>query len=99
MTNPVPHLDLTDDNRAVILRVTADTWATRCSELRLKPGSAARRAQLEAFLQGALAVLTSTRVMNRDSAQHVALAVAVGRGEDVLQAWGKAPEAAEPGPG
>lgn len=92
LASPTPapasdYLALTNDNRTIILRTTAETWAARCKGLGLRPGTQKRQHQLEAFLQGALAVLTCTRVMNHDAAGRVAFMVAIGRGEEEIARW------------
>ena len=81
-------LDLTPENRGIILRAAAQTWERRAAEFALKPGTKGRAAQLEAFLQGVLAVATAGRLMTHDEAQHVAFMVAIGRAEEAVAHWG-----------
>ncbi len=83
----IPFLTLNAENRRIILRQTAEVWTTRCSNLGLKRGTKGRKRELEAYLQGALAVLTATRVINLDHAAMVAVYVSAGRGESVIEQW------------
>lgn len=59
-------------------------WHARCKSLAIRPGTQGRQRQLEAFLQGALAALTSTGHMTHERANMIAFLVAVGRGEEFL---------------
>lgn len=60
------------------------SWAARCSNLNLRPGTKGRERELAAFLQGALAVATATGAMTMERASMIAFLVAVGRGEEFL---------------
>jgi hypothetical protein len=82
-----PFLSLTPENRGVILRAAADTWTTRCSELGLKAGTKGRQRELEAYLQGVLAVATAARLVDHGEASRVAFIVAIGRAEEVVARW------------
>lgn len=83
------YLTLNDENRDIILRGTAAAWQQRCKTLNLKLGTKGRQRELEAFLQGALAVLTATRVISHDTADIWCLFVYTGRGEAVIENWAK----------
>jgi len=82
-----PFLSLTSDNRIVILRDAANAWSRRCQSLALRKGTKMRANQLEAFLQGALAVLTSTRILSQDDAHRVGFLVMVDRAEELIERW------------
>lgn len=83
------YLTLSNENRDIILRATAETWQLRCKTLNLKLGTKGRQRELEAFLQGALAVLIATRVINLDTVNVCHLFVCTGRGESVIEMWAK----------
>lgn len=70
----------------------AEAWHNRCQALGLKPGTKGRQRELEAFLQGALAVATATGNMTMQRAHMLGFLVSVGRGEEIL----KLPEEAQP---
>ena len=80
-------LSLNHQNRATILRAAAETWAKRCASLGLKPGTKGRQRELEAYLQGVLAVATAARLVTHSHASQVAFLVAVDRGEEVISGW------------
>lgn len=70
------------------LRVEASlAWERRVFHLKLTAGTLNRQRQLEAFLQAALAILTSGRYMTMDEAQMTEVLVMSGRGEEVLKGW------------
>lgn len=73
----MPEKDYMDQVRSV--------WRKRCNDLDIKPGSKVRAVQLEAYLQGVLAVATATGVMTMDRANQIAFLVSVGRGEEFLK--------------
>jgi|GEM_PF-2705631 len=83
-----PFLALTAQNRQLVLREAARTWDARCSELKLRTGTKGRQHELEAYLQGVLAVATATRLLGEIAASQVALLVSTGRAEDVVARWG-----------
>lgn len=82
-----PYLSLTSDNRVTLLRNTAEMWRQRCDTLSLRRGTKGRQHQLEAFLQGALAVLTCARVLSHDDAGRLGFMVMAGRAEAVIERW------------
>lgn len=82
-----PYLSLTAGNRVVILRNAAETWVRRCRALQLRKGTKTRANQVEAFLQGALAVLTCARVLSHDDAGRIGFLVSVDRAEEVIERW------------
>lgn len=88
LTMTSPFLSLTPENRGVILNAAAATWTARCAELALKAGTKGRQRELEAYLQGVLAVATAARLMTHQEASQVAFIVAVGRAEEVIARWG-----------
>lgn len=65
--------------------VAAEAWHNRCRELGLKPGTKGRQRELEAFLQGALAVATAAGIMTMQRAHMISFLVSLGRGEEILQ--------------
>lgn len=81
------HLNLNNENRDAIQKQAALAWHRRCSELELKPGTKSRMVQMEAYLQGAVAVMTSAQIMTFDEAHSVQFLVMVGRGEELLNRW------------
>lgn len=70
-----------------MLYQAALAWEARCKALGLRKGTKGRTAQLVAFLQGILAVLTSGHYMTDDEAQRAAFLVSVGRGEELVRCW------------
>lgn len=60
------------------------SWAARCSNLNLRPGTKGRERELAAFLQGALAAAIATGAMSEERAAMIGFLVIVGRGEEFL---------------
>lgn len=87
MTTDTPYLSITEENLGLVLRQAAQTWQQRATEFELKRGTKGRAAQLEAYLQGTLAVATATRLMTHQHAHNVAFMVAIGRAEEVIDRW------------
>lgn len=60
-----------------------EVWAMRVRNLELK--GKGRQREMEAYLQGVLAALTATGVMDMTRAGQIGFLVAVGRGEEFLK--------------
>ena len=82
-----PQTRTLNQRRDVMLSEAAKAWKRRCSELELRPGTKKREIQLEAFLQGVTAVMSSGRYMLQDELGHIAFMVMIGRGEEVTENW------------
>lgn len=70
-----------------VRRAVGEAWQMRCADLRLREGTKGRQRELEAYLQGALAALTAANIMSLSQAQYVAIMVAAGRGEELIERW------------
>jgi hypothetical protein len=70
-------------------RAIAEVWFRRCSEMDLRPGTKKRSMQLEAYLQGVLASLTTVNAMSHHECDQIFFLVYVGRGEETLERWAK----------
>lgn len=75
-----------------ILRQAAMVWNMRAAGLELRRGTKRRQHDLEAYLQGVLAVATAAEVMSLKQADLIALLVAAGRAEEQIETWSKLPE-------
>lgn len=69
----------------------AETWRMRAASERLKPGTKRYADQQCAYLQGALAALTTTGLMTMDRAHQMAFFVAIGRADELLKWHEKQP--------
>lgn len=76
-----------NQRRDRMLAEAAIAWARRVTGLELRKGTAKRAAQVEAFLQGVLAVMTSGNYMSIEEANRIGFLVAVGRAEEVIVQW------------
>jgi hypothetical protein len=59
-------------------------WAMRAKELGLKPKSKGYKDQLEAYLQGVVALATTLNVMSHERAQMISFFVCVGRADGLI---------------
>ena len=61
-----------------------NVWHQRVASFQLKPGTQGYKRQQEAYLQGALAALTTAGLMTHDRASQIAYMVFIGRADWVL---------------